>query len=150
MTKASSFTNLPDPPGYDQIVQSGATVTLDGSGSADRDDPLPYAWSQTPDLDVPLFDTAAQSPTFEAPEDPARITAQLNVADGARWNTDSAVVDVEAPPSNPLAANAAVTGLVVAWCGWRALAWCDARGRVARYGVSAGSLFDSRRQAAGF
>ncbi len=64
--------------GADQTVADGTEVTLDGSGSADVDgDTLTYLWSQTaPDAgaDVTLSSTAAEQPTFTAPERETDVT----------------------------------------------------------------------------
>ena len=66
---------LPKPPtaeaGDDQTVEEGALVTLDGSGSSDPEDQgeaLTYLWTQTGGTAVTLSSSAAQSPTFTAPE----------------------------------------------------------------------------------
>ena len=64
--------------GADQTVDDGTEVTLDGSGSADVDgDTLTYLWAQTaPDsgADVTLSSTAAEQPTFTAPERETDVT----------------------------------------------------------------------------
>ena len=70
--------------GLDQTVNTGDTVTLDGSGSSDADsDPLTYSWA----LSVPggsgatLSDTTVVSPTF-IPDVDGTYTATLIVNDG--------------------------------------------------------------------
>ena len=90
--------------GPDQTVDSGATVTLDGSGSSDPDtgDTLTYAWEQAGLLDpvegVTLSDPTAVSPTFTAPTGPAVLRFQLTVTDsqGAR-DSDAVTITVHPP-----------------------------------------------------
>ena len=69
--------------GVNQIVASGAIVTLDGSGSSDTDnDALTYQWSQPATSPiVTLSDSAAQKPTFTAPVGPTTLTFLLRVTD---------------------------------------------------------------------
>ena len=55
--------------GPDQTVASGATVTLDGSGSRDDDGTITYAWERTDGTStasVPLSSATAIKPTFKA------------------------------------------------------------------------------------
>jgi uncharacterized protein YndB with AHSA1/START domain len=54
--------------GPDQSVEEGATVTLDGSNSADPDDGLAsYLWTQTAGPPVTLSNASAAQPTFVTP-----------------------------------------------------------------------------------
>lgn len=71
-----------DPPvsnaGPDQIVDSGALVTLDGSASSDPEgDPLTYQWSQLSGTAVSLNDATIVQPRFTAPLVPAGQQAVL-------------------------------------------------------------------------
>jgi hypothetical protein len=69
--------------GTAQTVNTGSTVTLDGSGSRDADnDPLTYTWTQTGGPAVPLSSRTVQKPTFTAPATPATLTFSLVVRDG--------------------------------------------------------------------
>lgn len=95
--------------GPDQVVSSGANVTLSGAGSSDPDpgDVLSYAWSQTAGPVVTLSDAGAVSPTFTAPVlapvDPAAVlTFSLVVSDdkGGSSGPDSVTVTVD-PPAAP-------------------------------------------------
>ena len=75
--------------GTAQTVNTGTTVTLDGSGSHDADDdPLTYTWTQTGGPAVTLSSRTVQKPTFTAPATPATLTFSLVVRDG---KVDSAV-----------------------------------------------------------
>ena len=85
--------------GTAQTVNTGTTVTLDGSGSRDADnDPLTYTWTQTGGPAVTLSSRTVQKPTFTSPATPATLTFSLVVRDG---KVDSAVstttVTVTAP-----------------------------------------------------
>lgn len=66
--------------GYDQEVEIGDTVHLDGSQSYDDDgDPLTYAWTQTAGPSVTLSDSTAVFPTFTMPK--SNVTFTLKVTD---------------------------------------------------------------------
>ncbi len=89
--------------GPDQNVATGASVTLDGSGSADPDgDPLTYAWSQTGGTAVTLSSATAVKPTFTAPTTAGTLTFSLLVNDGEVGSTADAVqISVSVPPNQP-------------------------------------------------
>ena len=90
--------------GSAQNVFIGATVTLDGSGSADENgDALTYKWTLTrPDgLAGALTGTSTVSPTFVATMK-GTYTASLTVRDGAR-NSVASTVTVTVPNRTPVA-----------------------------------------------
>ncbi len=108
--------------GAAQILTSGATVQLDGSGSSDPDgDNLKFSWSL---ITLPtgsaaaLSDAASQTPSFIA-DLPGTYVAQLIVNDG-RLDSAPASVNIEAMPAQisvpdvtgqpQTAAEAAITG----------------------------------------
>ena len=90
--------------GLDQPVATGATATLDASGSSDADsgDTLSYRWTQTAGATVTLSSPTAASPTFTAPSSAATLTFQVTVMDG-RGGSDRDTVDItvsgNAPPA---------------------------------------------------
>jgi hypothetical protein len=69
--------------GPDQSVDTLTSVSLDGSGSSDRDGDLPlaYWWTQTGGPAVTLSNRTVVAPTFSAPDDPAVLTFTLAVTD---------------------------------------------------------------------
>lgn len=92
--------------GEDQEVESGATVTLDGSGSSDpEEDPLNYAWKQTAGPDVTLESSGTgDKQTFTAPtlapgDEDVVLTFSLSVHDGMSYSdeADTVTVTVKAP-----------------------------------------------------
>ena len=89
--------------GADQSVASGATVSLDGTASADPDgDALAYAWSQVSGPAVTLTGANTATPSFTAPVGPATLEFQLQVCDQAPLcDTDNLVVAVLAPVVPP-------------------------------------------------
>ena len=95
--------NLNGPPvanaGPDQQVQSGASVTLDGSESTDGGDgALAYAWVQTSGPTVALSNPSSVSPSFRAPTAGAAgatLTFQLTVTvSGGLQSEDSCTVTI--------------------------------------------------------
>ncbi len=96
--------------GPDQSVNTGVTVSLDGSASSDGDgDLLSFSWSlqAPPGSAAVLSDPAVAAPTFLA-DVAGQYSAVLIVNDGADDSAaDSAVITVTSPPSNgPPAADA--------------------------------------------
>ncbi len=101
---------MPPPPnrppvadaGYDQTVNEGDTVTLDGSGSSDPDpgDTLTYSWRS--DGSVPTALTG-RNPAFVAPavdSQQQRIVLTLTVSDGSLTDADTVVIAVRNVPSS--------------------------------------------------
>jgi len=82
--------------GVDQVVRSGDSVTLDGSGSADPDgDALTYGWTQTGGVPV-SFTRGLSVTTFTAPASCGELTFTLTVTDtGGLHDTDTTVVTVD-------------------------------------------------------
>lgn len=89
--------------GSNQTVDTGSSVTLNGSGSSDADgDVIIYQWIQTTGTTVALSDAAGVQPTFTAPAAATTLGFELTVTDefGAS-DTDSITVTVEKPePTN--------------------------------------------------
>jgi PKD domain len=87
--------------GADQTVNSGASVSLDGTGSTDQDlDPLTYAWTQTAGPSVTLSGANTATPSFTAPTGPATLTFQLQVCDPFNaCSTDSVTITVNGTPT---------------------------------------------------
>jgi len=82
--------------GSSQIVSSGATVTLDGSGSNDPDgDLLTYAWSQTMGAAVTLTNANTATASFTAPNisSDTLLRFQLQVSDSLGL-TDTSIASV--------------------------------------------------------
>jgi hypothetical protein len=91
--------------GPDQEVDSGAGVTLNGSGSSDPNgDPLTYEWTQTGGPGAALSGAETANAGFTAPSGPATLTFELEVCDNggpSLCSTDSVVITVKAPPAAP-------------------------------------------------
>ena len=89
--------------GDGQTATSGATVTLDGSGSSDADgDALTYSWTKTAGPAVTLSDSSAVKPTFAAPDVSGNttITFSLTVSDGLNSDSDTVSITVQPKPAN--------------------------------------------------
>ena len=99
--------------GPDQSVNSGDTVTLDGSGSSNPDpgdSVVSYQWSSS-DSSISLNGATSPNPTFTAPnvDMDTTYTIQLIVTDthGAQSQPDTVDVLVKAPPPCPVTNTAA-------------------------------------------
>ena len=112
--------------GGDQDVNTGATVTLDGTGSSDPDgddEALSYAWTHTSTDDVAppttlitLSDPAAASPTFTAPDTATVLVFELTVTDDSgdsatNTGTDTVTITVTVPPKPVIVGSATVSHL---------------------------------------
>lgn len=91
--------------GSDQTVASGATVTLDGSGSTDPEDgQLTYQWTQSSGPSVSLSSTSAAKPTFTAPTvasdaSPVTLVFSLKVTDPANNQSSPVQVSITVNPA---------------------------------------------------
>ncbi|NHZ86901.1 MAG: hypothetical protein GWP19_13670, partial [Planctomycetia bacterium] len=93
--------------GVDQNVNTGSTVTLDGSGSSDPDgNSLTYSWSFTSkpsESSASLSSSTAQKPTFTADKDSTYVV-QLIVNDGEENSlADTVTVTATTGNSAPIA-----------------------------------------------
>ena len=96
--------------GADQTVASGASATLDGTGSSDPDtgDTLTYSWAHTSGTPaVTLTEPTTASPTFTAPTVTAStdLVFTLTVSDGTASDTDTTTVTVACSRTDPNASN---------------------------------------------
>ena len=88
--------------GFDQLVEAGAAVMLDGSGSASATGlPLSFAWVQTSGPAVELADADTARPGWVAPARTrtTSIAFALTVGDGTRTATAGVSVIVSATPA---------------------------------------------------
>jgi LmbE family N-acetylglucosaminyl deacetylase len=96
--------------GSNQTVQTGATVTLNGTGSSDPGGKsLTYQWTQTGGAAVTLSSSTAAQPTFTAPSSAATLTFQLVVNNGTASSSPATVtitVSTAAPSDLALTAKA--------------------------------------------
>ena len=89
--------------GITQRVDTGSSVTLDGSGSTGSN--LTYSWTHTSGPSITFSDSAVASPTFTAPSSAGAIVLSLTVSSGN--DTDSDTVNIEVVSTNdPPIANA--------------------------------------------
>lgn len=98
--------------GADQTVESGASVSLEGSASWDPNSlPLQYAWIQTGGPLVALDDSATPQPSFTAPTGPVTLTFALVVSNGAQESAPAevAIAVKGVPPSFTSAGSTAFT-----------------------------------------
>ena len=89
--------------GADQTVETGASVTLDGSGSRDWDgDDLTYAWKQVKGPKVTLSGADSVRATFTAPSSAATLRFRLTVTDSdGDSDIDAVIITVTAPKPPP-------------------------------------------------
>ncbi|MBY6191880.1 chitinase [Microbulbifer agarilyticus] len=89
--------------GVDQSVDSGASVTLDGSTSSDLDnDSLTYSWVQVSGTSVTLQNASSASASFTAPavSSDEELVFSLTVSDGEASDSDQVSVTVVADQPN--------------------------------------------------
>jgi LmbE family N-acetylglucosaminyl deacetylase len=107
-TEQAGGRNRPPVPsaGVDQQVNEGATVTLDGGSSWDRnDDTVGYTWRQVSGPPVLLSTATSARPTFDAPKalaEDAVLAFELVVADGSLTSIpDGVKVTVKSSAARP-------------------------------------------------
>ena len=82
--------------GADQTVDTGATVTLQGSGSdPNTGDTLTYRWTQVSGTTVALSSATAARPTFTGPSSAASLVFRLTVSDSALSDNDEVTITVQ-------------------------------------------------------
>jgi len=131
----------PDPPavnqpptanaGADQLVLTGAAVTLNGSGTDPDGSIATLAWTQTSGTAVTLTGAGTGTPTFTAPAAAATLVFSLAVTDNAgATRTDTVTVEVNAAPlANAGADQSVAPGAAVTLAG----SGTDANGTVASF-----------------
>ena len=81
--------------GADQVVNTGASVTLNGSGSSDPDgNALTFFWEQKLGTPVALSSTSAAVVTFTAPASGTYLVFEMTVSDGKSSAVGKANVSV--------------------------------------------------------
>ncbi|MCK5194127.1 MAG: hypothetical protein KAQ71_09975, partial [Desulfobulbaceae bacterium] len=107
-----NVTWLNEPPeanaGFDQTVDEGVVVTLDGSSSFDIDDGIAsYLWTQISGPAATLLNPTSSQPTFTTPDvgpEGASLNFNLVVTDfGGLQDTDSCIVNVSWQNQSPTA-----------------------------------------------
>ena len=92
--------------GFDQSVNEGALVHLDGSASFDRNgDPLTYQWRQVAGPSVQLSSLTASQPTFTAPsglDGNQTLAFELVVSDGTLTTLPDQVSVIVHSPLEPI------------------------------------------------
>ena len=79
----------------DQAVHTGASVTLDGSGSGDPDgNPISFSWKQVLGPPVLLSSTSEAIVTFAAPTNGTTLAFELTVSNGQRSSVGKVAVSV--------------------------------------------------------
>jgi len=85
--------------GPDQVVESGAVVALDGSGSSDpTGEPLSYSWDLDDSDDAVVVDTTGLAFTAPVVDETLVLVATLTVSDGDLEDTDTVEITVEPLP----------------------------------------------------
>ena len=120
--------------GADQLVLTGAAVSLSGSGSDTDGSIASLAWTQTSGVAVTLNGASTGTPGFTAPASAGELQFQLTVTDnGGLARSDTVTVNVNAPPVAAAGVDQAVTsGANVALAG----SGTDTNGNIASYAWS--------------
>ncbi|WP_103258710.1 PKD domain-containing protein [Tabrizicola aquatica] len=103
--------------GSDQIANSGASVTLSGSGTdPDVGQTLTYSWTQISGTSVTLSGSTSPTPSFTAPTLAIGASTvlgfRLAVSDGIVERTDDVQVTVNGPPNTVPVANAGTNATI--------------------------------------